>query len=116
MRRPGGLTRSPPPRRLDGASAMSKSQFWILNSVAGVCALLMLANILVGQSNRRSAASVAALRTELNHAQQVQVTAQNLMTRVARAGQTNALLRQLLDQHGINVSLGGAGPAAARQP
>jgi hypothetical protein len=90
---------------------MSKAQFWTLNLVGGACALLLLANLVVGQFNNRIGNAVLARQTELSRAQQVQTTAQNLILRLAQGAQTNALLRGLMEKHEIKVNFSAPQPA-----
>ncbi len=75
---------------------MSKLQFWTLNIVGGVCALLILCNLALGQMDLRLNKSVVATQNQFNQAQRLQNTAQNLIGRIAQAGQSDAALRQLL--------------------
>jgi hypothetical protein len=84
---------------------MSKAQFSALNLVGGVCALLILCNVVLGQLNGRLNRSVAEMQNQFNQAQQVQNTAQNLVVRVGQAGQTDPALRNLLAKHDFKVNL-----------
>lgn len=100
----------PQPRR---QTDMSKAQFWTLNIVGGVCTLLLLANIVLGRQNQRLGNTVMANQTELERAQQVQNTAQNLILRLAQGGQTNGVLRGLLERHDIRVNFNTPQPPVA---
>ena len=90
---------------------MSKTQYWILNIVGGVCALLLLANLVLGQLNESSGQGLNATQNELNRAQQVQNTIQNLVVRIAQAGQTEPALRDLLTRQDLKVNLNESAPA-----
>ena len=85
--------------------AVSKTQFWILNCVGGVCALLILVGLVMVPLNQRLNKSVVATQNQFNQAQQLQTTAQNLILRIAQAGQTESSLRDLLARHDFKVNL-----------
>ena len=94
---------------------MSKTQFWTLNIVGGVCALLILCNVALGQLNIRLNQTVTLTQNQFTQAQNLHNTAQNLLTRVAQGAQTDAGLRQLLVRHDFKVTLNTPntnGPAA----
>jgi len=78
---------------------MNKEQFWTLNIVGGSCALLLLSNLILGHFNQR-------LQNQLNRAQQIQLTMQNLAARIAQAGRTEPALRALLVRQDLRVNLG----------
>jgi hypothetical protein len=84
---------------------MSKAQFWILNVVGGICALLILGDVLLGYFNGLLNRSVSNVQSQFNQAQQMQNTAQNLVVRIAQAGQRDTILRDLLVRHDFKVSL-----------
>jgi hypothetical protein len=93
---------------------MSKAQFRILNIVGGVCAAVILCNLVLLRLNVRSNQSLVSLQSEMAHAQNLQNTAQNLIVRVARSAEQEPALRDLLARHEFRVNLGPAtnGPAA----
>jgi len=84
---------------------MSKEQFWTLNVVGGVCALLLLINLVLGRLNEQSNESLVLTQQQLNRAQQLQTTIQNLAVRVAQAGQTNPALADVLKRQDLKVTL-----------
>ena len=86
---------------------MSKTQFYVLNVVGGICAFFLLANLLLTRSNESSGQTLGAVQTQLNRAQQVQTTAQNLLGRIARASQSEPALRDLLTRQDLKVNLSG---------
>lgn len=86
-------------------SPVSKVQFMVLNLVGGACSLLIVCDLVLGQLNGRLNQSVMATRNQFGQAQQVQNTAQNLIMRVAQAGQTDPALRELLAKHDFKVNL-----------
>jgi hypothetical protein len=96
------------------ADRMSKEQFWTLNAVGGACALLLLANLILGQFNQRTNQELLLLQEQLNHAQQMQATMQNLAVRIAQAGRTDPALRALLARQDLKVTL--ASPEKPAKP
>ena len=84
---------------------MSRVQFIILNLVGGACGLLIVCDLVLGHFNGRLNKTVAATRDQFGQAQQMQNTAQNLVMRVAQAGQTEPALRELLAKHDFKVNL-----------
>jgi len=84
---------------------MNKAQYWTLNIVGGLCALLLLANLVLAQINERSGEALMGTQNQLNRAQQLQTTMQNLAVRIAEAGKADATLRNLLTRHELKVNL-----------
>lgn len=83
---------------------MSKEQFWTLNVVGGVCALLLLINLILGRVNEHLNQTLVLNQQQLNHAQQLQTTIQNLAGRIARDGRTDPALTALLARQGISFN------------
>jgi hypothetical protein len=84
---------------------MSRIQFVVLNLVGGVCALLIAGDLLLGRLNGRLSQSAEATRDQFSQAQRVQETAQNLVVRVAQAGQSDPVLRDLLAKHDFKITM-----------
>jgi hypothetical protein len=84
---------------------MSKRQFWILNLVGGLCALVLLGNLVLALLNKRLNQSVLATQARFNQAQQLQTTAENLLVRIAQSGQNEPSLKALLVRHDFQVNL-----------
>jgi hypothetical protein len=84
---------------------MSKTQFGILNVVGGLCAVLILCNVVLIRLNTRLNQSLLQTQSQINNAQQMQTTLQNLAVRVAQAAQTDPVLRDLLKRHSLTVNL-----------
>jgi len=84
---------------------MSRAQFMVLNVVGGACGLLIVCDLVLGHLNGRLNQSVLATRNQFGQAQQIQNTAQNLVMRLAQAGQTDPALRDLLVRHDFNINL-----------
>jgi hypothetical protein len=83
---------------------VNKMQLVVLNVVGGACGLLIVCDLVLGQFNGRLNQSVLAMRNQIGQAQQIQNTAQNLVMRIAQAGQTDPALRELLVQHDFKVN------------
>jgi hypothetical protein len=73
--------------------------------------LLIVCDLALALLNGRLNRSVAATRNQFGQAQQVQETAQNLVRRMAQAGQTDPALRDLLAKHGFDFNLNTNSPA-----
>lgn len=84
---------------------MSKAQFWLLNFVGGVGAVLLLGNVILVRLNERTIRELEATQARINRAQQIQNTAQNLIVRIAKAAQTEPALNDLLVRHELKVEL-----------
>jgi hypothetical protein len=84
---------------------MNKAQFSALNIVGGVCSLLILGDLALGILNSRLNKTVGETQTQFNQAQQVHNTAQNLVVRIAQAGQSEPALQALLAKHDFKVNL-----------
>jgi hypothetical protein len=106
------LTPSPFALTLNALS-MSKQQFWTLNLVAGLCALLILGTMVFGELNSGLNERAVAMQNEFNQARQVQGTAQNLVARIAQAAAKEPALQQLLTRHQVKFT---PEPAAQSTP
>ncbi len=92
---------------------MNKAQFSALNIVGAVCGALIIGDVVLGMLNNRLNAQVSETQGQYNQAQQIQNTAQNLVVRIARDGQSDPALRELLVRHDFQVSLNTNRPASA---
>jgi hypothetical protein len=95
---------------------MTKEQFWTLNVVGGICALLLLINIILGRLNEQSNQTLVATQQQLNRAQQMQTTIQNLAVRIAQAGKTDPALRAVLARQDLKVTLNNPEEPTKRKP
>lgn len=86
---------------------MSKTKFWILNGTGGACAVLVLANLLIARMNESTNRKLNDTQADINRAQQVNNTAQNLVVRIAQAAQNDAALRELLVRQDLKVNFTG---------
>lgn len=91
---------------------MSKAQFWILNLIGGVCAALLLCNMILARANERLNRSLVQTQAHLARAQELQNTAQNLIVRTAQRAQTDEALAALLGRHEFQVTLNTNAPGS----
>ncbi|PWU10561.1 MAG: hypothetical protein C5B50_25160 [Verrucomicrobia bacterium] len=75
---------------------MSKNEYWILNIVGGVCAVLMVVVLVLGYMNEGLNQSAVAGQNMLNKAQQAQSKAQTILGRVFQDSQKEPALADLL--------------------
>jgi hypothetical protein len=84
---------------------VNRIQLVVLNVVGVACGLLIVCDLVLGYFNGRLNQSVMVTRNQFGQAQQVQNTAQNLVLRIAQAGQTDPALQDLLVRHDFKVNL-----------
>jgi hypothetical protein len=92
---------------------MSKAQYWILNVVGGICAVLLVGNVVLARMNEQTGRTLDENQAQVNRTQQVQTTAQNLIVRIAQAAQTEPALKELLVRHDLKVNLSENKPKAS---
>jgi hypothetical protein len=90
---------------------VSRKQFIALNAAGAICGLLIVCDLVLALLNGRLNQSVAVTRNQFGQAQQIQETAQNLVVRIAQAGQSDPALRELLAKHDFKVNLNTNSPA-----
>ena len=95
---------------------MSKEQFWTLNVVGGICALLLFINLVLGRLNEDTNQTLVLTQSQLNRAQQMQTTIQNLAVRIAQGGQTDPALQAVLARQNLKVKLSDTGEPAKPKP
>ena len=88
---------------------MSKAQFWILNVLGGISAVLIVGTVVFSRINTRLNFSVSQtqnrLQPQFTEVQQRFIPFESLAVRVGRSAQTNAVLLNLMRKHGVSVSL-----------
>jgi len=92
---------------------MSRTQFCILNFIGGLCAALILANLVMSIANGRLNRSVAATQGQFTQAQRIQNTIQSLVQRVAQASQSEPVLREALIRLNFMVDTNSVSPSKA---
>lgn len=86
---------------------MSTTKYWLLNISGGVCALLIVGNLLLMRQNEKASRALADRQTVINRAQQIQTTAQNLIVRIAQAAQSDAALHEMMIRQDLKVNFTG---------
>ena len=89
--------------RLSWQLPMSRTQFWTLNFAGGACGLLIALDVVLSYLNGALNQSVVATQKQFNQAQQLQNTTQNLVGRIAQAGQHESALQELLAKHDFRI-------------
>jgi len=84
---------------------MTKEQFWTLNVVGGICALLRLINLVLGRLIDQSNQTLMLTQQQLERAAQMQKTIQNLAVRIAQGGRTGPAMRAVLTRQDLKVTL-----------
>ena len=88
---------------------MSKSQFWTLNFLGVICAVLIVGTVVFGRINTRLNDTVSQTQNryqpQFNAVQQGFMPFENLAVRVGHSAQTNAILLNLMRKHGVSVAL-----------
>jgi hypothetical protein len=84
---------------------MNKTQFGILNASGGLCVVLIFINLVVARLNARLNESLLQTQNQLNTAQQMQSTLQEMAVRVAQGAQTDPALIDLLKRQQLQVTL-----------
>jgi len=84
---------------------MNKTQYSALNVVGGACGLLILCDLALAMLNGRVNKTVVETQNQFTQARQIQNTAQNLVVRIAQAGQSDRALRELLAKHDFKINL-----------
>ena len=84
---------------------MNKTQFGILNVSGGLCVGLIFINLVVARLNARLNESLLQTQNQLNTAQQIQTTLQEVAVRIAQGAQTDPALIDLLKRQQLQVTL-----------
>ncbi|MFZ5806669.1 MAG: hypothetical protein ACOY3I_05645 [Verrucomicrobiota bacterium] len=82
---------------------MTKAQFWTLNIVGGILAVLLLLNVGLGISNRRLSLQIQKTQAELSGVSAFEKITQNLILRLASASREDKALQNLLSKHKLEV-------------
>src|SRR4051794_12095837 len=86
---------------------MTRTQFWLLNTVSAVVVLLMLAHVTVSRANSKAAQQLNVERAYINNARQLQPALENLVRRINVAGQNDLQLKALLPKYDIKLNASG---------
>lgn len=83
---------------------MTRLKFIILNSVAGLLALLVLANVALSWWNQHLLARVSSRQAGLRQAAQTEEVLKRLTLRMAQLSDQDPALLKLLVRHGLKAS------------
>ncbi len=92
---------------------MKASQFYLSVAIGGVCLILSIALIALGQSNQRLQTQIQHQQEEINRGQTSSQVLQNLLRDLAEASVKNDKIKQVLARNGYTVS---ARPPASPSP
>jgi hypothetical protein len=84
---------------------MTKPQFWALNIICFVLAILLLAQFALDGSNQKLVTEVNNRQAVVKNAQQLEPVLDQLAKRIAHDSDTNAALRNLLVKYDMHVTL-----------
>lgn len=82
---------------------MSKQEFWTLNLIGAITALLLLFNVGFAQYNRHLDQKIQKSQAPLVTAPKLQRIAQSLILRLANESRSDAEIRDLLSKHKMEV-------------
>lgn len=83
----------------------------ILWSLAGAVSLLLIVNLLLGLSTRKTVSQIQMVQAQVANGSQLEMVLRNLSIRIAMAGEKEAAFRDILKKHELNVKLDGAAEA-----
>ena len=84
---------------------MNKLQFWALNVVSLLLAILLLCHFLFAQHNNRLGQALDRDRTAINNANRLEGVLDQLAKRIAKGSDTDPKLKIVLVKYGLNVTL-----------
>lgn len=84
---------------------MSKSQYWILNFLGVILAVLLLSHYFFAKSNYQLAEDTRQGQATIARSRQLAVTLDQMAKRVAIGSETDPRLRQILVRYGLHVTL-----------
>ena len=84
---------------------MNKLQFWALNGVSLILAILLLGHFFFARHNNRLGHALDRDRAAINNARQLEGVLDQLAKRIAKGSDTDPNLKQILIKYGLNVTL-----------
>lgn len=84
---------------LENPALMSKWQFWALNVIGGLTALLIVTNLFLAIGNNRLNREILEGQNQANRAQMVRNTFENLAQRINQFSDKEPALKALLQKH-----------------
>lgn len=83
---------------------MTRTQFWVLNALAGVVVVLLGLKVALALDIGRRQVQLAQAQAVLAQAQRAEPVMKELALRIAQAAQREPQLADLLKQHGVRLS------------
>src|SRR5688572_29198447 len=84
---------------------MSRLEFWLLNGASAVLIALLLAHLFLSRANNQLGGQLNSQRGYINNARQLQPVLENLVRRIAAAGESDPKLKALLAKYDIKLNL-----------
>ena len=84
---------------------MNKLQFWALNVVSLILAMLLLGHFFFVRRNNRLGQALERDRATITRAQQLEGVLDQLAKRIAKGSDIDPKLKQILVKYGLNVTL-----------
>jgi hypothetical protein len=79
----------------------------ILWALSGAVSLLLIVNLLLGLSTRKTVSQIQMVQSQVANGSQLEMVLRNLSIRIAMAGEKDPAFREILKKHELNVKLDG---------
>ncbi|NBQ55409.1 MAG: hypothetical protein EBU36_01940 [Verrucomicrobia bacterium] len=83
----------------------------ILWALSGAVSLLLIVNLLLGISTRKTVNQIQMVQSQVANGSQLEMVLRNLSIRIAMAGEKDPSFREILKKHELNVKLDGGSEA-----
>ena len=83
----------------------------ILWALSGAVSLLLIVNLLLGISTRKTVNQIQMFQSQVANGSQLEMVLRNLSIRIAMAGEKDPSFREILKKHELNVKLDGGSEA-----
>lgn len=80
----------------------------ILWALSGAVSLLLIVNLLLGLSTRKTVSQIQMVQSQVANGSQLEMILRNLSIRIAMAGEKDPSFREILKKHELNVKLDGS--------
>jgi hypothetical protein len=80
----------------------------ILWALSGAVSLLLIVNLLLGLSTRKTVSQIQMVQSQVANGSQLEMVLRNLSIRIAMAGEKDPAFREILKKHELNVKLDGS--------
>jgi len=79
----------------------------ILWTLSGAVSLLLIVNLLLGLSTRKTVNQIQMVQSQVANGSQLEMVLRNLSIRIAMAGEKDPAFKDILKKHELNVKLDG---------